>query len=60
MGRTLCKQYYACRFDYRIYNETNFHKYMEYEIHCVSRILCIKLYTYYTIYGIQCIEQYMQ
>ena len=54
MGRPLCKKYYACRFDYRIYN---FHKYMEYELHCVSRILWIKLYTYYTIYGI---EQYMQ
>ena len=57
MGRTLFKQYYACRFDYRIYNETNLHIYIEYELHCVSRIMWIELYT---IHGVQCIEQCMQ
>ena len=58
MGKTLCKQYYACRFDYRIHNATNLHIYMEYEFNCLKRILWIEFYACKTIYVIQCIEQY--
>ena len=52
MDSTLCKQYYACRFEYRIH--ISIYIYMDYESTSVNRILWIEFYAYHIVYcGIQ-------